>query len=204
MRGFENLYMDMVEEPRYVEKLLDHTLQFWLDFHDVFLDEVGEYLHVVCVGDDIAMQAGPLFSPGIYHRLVQPRQKALYDFIRSKTKAKLWYHSCGSVVEYLPDIINNGIDILNPIQISANGMTPTFLKENYGDQLTFWGGGIDSQGVYSHGSPEEVRGQVNELMSAFKPGGGYVFNTVHNTQADVPAENIVALWEAAKECRFYS
>ncbi len=203
MRGFERFYMDMVEEPRYVEKLLDHTLQYWMDFHDTFLKEVGDLLHVVCVGDDIGMQNGPLFSPEIYRKLVKPRQKALYQFIKSKTQAKLWYHSCGSIVELIPEIIDNGVDILNPIQISSKGMNPEELKEQYGKQLVLWGGGIDTQGVFAHGTSDEVRSQVRELMEIFKPGGGYVFNTVHNIQADVPAENIIALWEAAKEYRDY-
>ncbi len=203
MRGFERFYIDMIEQPRYVEKLLDHTLQYWLDFHDAFLNEVGDLLHVVCVGDDIGMQKGPLFSPRIYRNLVKPRQKALYDFIHQKTEAKLWYHSCGSVADLIPDIIDNGVDILNPIQISAKKMDPAQLKQQYGNQLVFWGGGIDTQNIYSHGTPEEVRKQVKDLMNIFKPSGGYVFNTVHNTQADVPAENIVALWEAANAFRDY-
>ncbi len=204
MRGLERLYIDMLEQPHYVEKLLDHTLQYWTDFLEGFLEEVGEYLDVICVGDDIAMQSGPLFSPEIYRSLVKPRQKALYSFIHRKTPAKVWYHSCGSVVEYIPDIIDNGADILNPVQISAKDMDPQVLKERYGNKIVFWGGGIDTQRVFSAGSPGEVREQVKGIMSIFKPGGGYVFNTVHNIQADVPLENIIELWEAAKECRGYS
>ncbi len=203
MRGLENLYIDMIERPALVEKLLDHTLKYWLDYLDTFLAEVGEYLQVICVGDDLAMQSGPLFSPRIYKDLVKPRQKALYTSIKEKTQAKLWYHSCGSVVELLPEIVDNGVQILNPVQIAAKDMNPATLKKQYGDVITFWGGGIDTQGVYSNGTPQQVRDQVRELMEAFKPGGGYVFNTVHNTQADVPAENIVALWEAAKEYGSY-
>ena len=124
--------------------------------------------------------------------------------IHEKTSAKLWYHSCGSVVELLPEIIDNGCQIINPVQISAKDMKPAALKKQFGDRIVFWGGGVDTQGVFSHGTPAEVRAQVHQLMDAFKPGGGYVFNTVHNTQADVSAENIVALWDAAKECRAYT
>lgn len=203
MRGLEALYIDMLEQPRYVEKLLDHTLQYWSDYLETFLAEVGEYLQVICVGDDLAMQSGPLFSPDLYRSLVKPRQKALYTMVREKTSANLWYHSCGSVVDLLPDIVDNGVQILNPVQISAKDMHPETLKKQYGENLTFWGGGIDTQHVYASGTPEEVREQVRDLMGAFKPGGGYVFNTVHNTQADVPVENIVGLWEAAKEFRAY-
>ncbi len=203
MRGFENLYMDMLEQPKYVEKLLEHTLKYWTDFLDTFLDEVGEFLQVICVGDDIGMQTGPLFSPATYRQLIKPYQKALYEFVHKKTKAKLWYHSCGAVKGYIPEFIDNGVDILNPVQISAKGMNPAELKEKYGKEIVFWGGGIDPQTVFSKGTPEDVGNQVREMMETFKPGGGYVFNTVHNTQADVPVENIVALWEAAKEFRMY-
>ncbi|MFB3786396.1 MAG: uroporphyrinogen decarboxylase family protein [bacterium] len=203
MRGFENLYLDMVDNPRYVEKLLDHTLKFWTDFLGAFLDEVGDCLDVICVGDDIGMQSGPLFSPALYRKLIKPYQKSLYEFIHWKTQAKLWYHSCGSVIQYLPDFIDNRVDILNPVQVSAKGMDPRTLKQEWGRDLVFWGGGNDPQGVFSRGTPEQVRDQVRERMEIFKPGGGYVFNTVHNIQAEVPAENIIALWNAAKEFRDY-
>jgi len=203
MRGFENLYIDMVDNPRYVEKLLDHMLKYWTDFLGVFLDEVGEYLDVICVGDDIGMQSGPLFSPALYRKLIKPYQKSLYEFIHWKTRAKLWYHSCGSVIQYLPDFLDNRVDILNPVQVSAKGMDPRTLKQEWGRDLVFWGGGNDPQGIFSRGTPEQVRQQVRERMAVFKPGGGYVFNTVHNIQAEVPVENIIALWNAAKEFRKY-
>lgn len=204
MRGFECLYMDMIDQPRYVAKLLEHTLQYWLDFMDTFLAEIGDYLDVICVGDDIGMQSGPLFSPKIYRTLVHPHQRTLYRHIKNRTKAKLWYHSCGSIVEFIPDLIESGVDILNPVQISAKGMAPETLKEQYGKDLVFWGGGIDTQRLFSTGTPDQVRKQVRCMMNIFKPGGGYVFNTIHNTQADVPVENMIALWEAAREYRSYS
>lgn len=202
MRGFEQFYIDMLTNRPFVEKLMDITLEYWLAFEEAFLDEVGEYLQVVCVGDDVAMQSGPLFSPRIYREIVKPRQKKLYDFIKKHTGAKLWYHCCGSVREYIPDFIENGVDILNPIQVSAVGMDSAELKAEFGDRLCFWGG-IDTQHVLPRGTPEEVRAEVKRRMEDFKPGGGYVFNTVHNIQADVPMENLAALWEAAKEYRHY-
>ncbi|MGC9326859.1 MAG: uroporphyrinogen decarboxylase family protein [Candidatus Hinthialibacter sp.] len=204
MRGFERLYMDMIEQPRYVHKVLEHMLQYWIDFLETFLGEVGDLLDVICVGDDVGMQSGPLFSPSIYRNIVHPYQRTLYTFIKKKTNAKLWYHSCGSIIGYIPDLIESGVDILNPVQISAKGMSPEILKSKFGDDIVFWGGGVDTQKLFSSGTPEEVRSQVSHLINIFKPGGGYVFNTVHNIQADVPVENIVALWDAAKENRSYS
>jgi uroporphyrinogen decarboxylase len=203
MRGLEQWFTDMLTQPEFCEALLDQTLKFWLDWCRLFLDEVGDLVDVIMIGDDLAGQQGPLFRPAFYRQIVQPRHKALVQYIRGRTKAKIWYHTCGSCVEYIPDLLDNGIDILNPVQISAKGMDPADLKRRFGDRLVFWGGGIDAQHVLPHGTPEEVRRHVCENMARLKPGGGYIFNNVHNIQAGVPAENIVALFDAAYEYGFY-
>jgi uroporphyrinogen decarboxylase len=199
LRGLENLFADMMEQPEVVETILDRTLQFWLDWFRLFLDEAGDVVDVIMIGDDLAGQAGPLFSPKIYRRLVKPRQKRLVQYIKSRTPAKLWYHSCGAIREYIPDLLDNGIDILNPVQISAKGMDPGALKAEYGERLVFWGGGVDTQHVLPRGTPAEVRENVRRNLEVFKPGGGYVFNGVHNIQADVPADNVLAMYDAALE-----
>ena len=155
------------------------------------------------IGDDIAGQGGPLFSPTFYRRVVKPRHKRLVQHIRSLTCAKIWYHTCGSCLEYIPDLIDNGVDILNPVQISAAHMDPRTLKQRFGGQIVFWGGGIDSQHVLPFATPAEVKDAVRRNLEAFKPGGGYVFNNVHNIQAGVPPENIVALFDSAYEFGFY-
>ncbi len=199
MRGLENLFIDMIEQPEIFEAIIDRTLEFWLGWFRLFLDEVGDVVDVITIGDDLAGQNGPLFSPRIYRSIVKPRQKRLVEYIKSRTKAKVWYHSCGSLGEYIPDLLDNGIDILNPVQISARDMDPSNLKEIYGDKLVFWGGGIDSQHVLPTATPEEVRKHVRCNVEAMKPGGGYVFNNVHNIQADVPPENVLAMFDAALE-----
>jgi uroporphyrinogen decarboxylase len=203
LRGLERWFMDMLEQPEFCEALLDQTLKFWLDWFRLFLDEVGDVVDVIMVGDDLAGQTGPLFRPDFYRRVVKPRQKQLVQYIHCRTQAKVWYHTCGACQTYIPDLIDNGVQILNPVQISATGMDPQMLKEKFGKELVFWGGAIDSQRVLPQGSPAEVRRQVGENLQAFKPGGGYVFNNVHNIQAGVPAENIVALYDAAYEFGFY-
>jgi uroporphyrinogen decarboxylase len=119
------------------------------------------------------------------------------------TKANIWYHTCGSVAQYIPDLLDNGIDILNPVQISAEGMDPAELKAEYGDKLTFWGGAIDTQHVLPFATPDEIREHVRRNLEIFKPNGGYVFNNVHNIQAGVPPENIVVLFDTALEFGFY-
>jgi len=203
MRGLERWFTDMIDNPAFCEALLDRTLAFWLDYYTGFMGEVGDLVDVVMIGDDIGGQSGPLFSPQFYRKIVKPRQKKLVRHIKSLTDAKIWYHTCGSVMEYIPDLLDNGIDILNPVQTSCEGMDPEELKSKYGDKLSFWGGGIDTQHVLPFASPVEIREHVRRNLEIFKPGGGYVFNNVHNIQAGVPAENAAALFDAAYEFGFY-
>lgn len=204
MRGLEEWFVDMLTQPEFCEALLDCTLKFWMDWCRGFLDEVGDLIDVISIGDDLAGQTGPLFRPDFYRRIVKPRQKQLLQYIRSRTKTKIWYHTCGGCMEYIPDLLDNGIDILNPVQISAKGMDPAVLKARFGDRLTFWGGGIDAQHVLPTASPQRIREDVRRNLEIWKPGGGYVFTNVHNIQKGVPAENTIALFDAAYEFGFYS
>jgi uroporphyrinogen decarboxylase len=204
MRGLEQWLMDMVTQPEFCEALLDQTTKFWLDYFRVFLDEVGDLVDVITIGDDLTGQAGPVFRPDFYRRVVKPRQRQIPQYIRSRSQAKIWYHTCGSCVEYIPDLLENGIDVLNPVQIGIPGMDPAELKARFGQRLVFWGGAIDAQHVLPTASPEAVRQHVRRNLEVWKPGGGYVFNNVHNIQAGVPPENIVALFDAAYEFGFYS
>jgi uroporphyrinogen decarboxylase len=203
MRGIERWFMDMIENPAFCEALLDQTLKFWLDYFAGFMAEVGDLVDVVMIGDDLAGQSGPLFSPEFYRKVVKSRQKRLVRHIKSLTKAKIWYHTCGACYEYIPELIDNGIDILNPVQIGLPNMEPERLKNEFGRQLVFWGGGIDAQHILPFAKPEEIRNHVKANLEIFKPNGGYVFNNVHNIQAGVPPENIVALYDAAYEFGFY-
>lgn len=204
MRGLERWFMDMLEQPQFCEALIDRTLQFWLDWFEAFLTEVGDLVDVIMIGDDLAGQHGPLFQPDFYRRVVKPRHQRLVQYIRSRTQAKIWYHTCGSCRTYIPDLMENGVDILNPVQISAADMQPESLKAEFGDQIVFWGGGIDAQHVLPRADAATVREHVRRNMAAFKPGGGYVFNNVHNIQAGVPPENILALYDAAYEFGAYA
>ncbi len=203
LRGLEQWFMDMLTNEAFCSTLLDHVLEFWKGFVTEFMKAVGDSIDVVMIGDDIAGQYGALFSPDFYRRIVKPRQKELVQHIKSLTPAKVWYHTCGSCVEYIPDLIEIGVDILNPVQTSANNMDPKALKEKYGDQIVFWGGGIDSQHILPFADPDQVRDEVRKNLDIFKPGGGYVFNNIHNIQAGISPENIVALYDAAYEYGFY-
>ncbi|MBN1938854.1 MAG: hypothetical protein JW843_04665, partial [Candidatus Aminicenantes bacterium] len=197
MRGLEQWYCDLLTDPAFCEGLLDRVLKYWLDWFEPFLAEAGDLLDAVMIGDDLCGQNGPLFNPGIYRRLVQPRHRRLADFIKNRTRAKIWYHTCGSCAGLLPDLIGNGIEALNPVQTTARNMDPFELKRRFGRDLVFWGGGCDAQRVLASGTPAEVEAEVARAMEAFKPGGGYVFAGIHNIQGEVPPENIIALFDAA-------
>ena len=203
MRGLEQWFCDTMERPEFCEAMLDRMLKFWMDWFDAFLTEVGDVVDVIMIGDDLAGQNGPLFRPDFYRSVVKPRHKKLVQSIKSRTPAKIWYHTCGACREYIPDLLDNGIDILNPVQVSAADMAPAQLKAEFGDRLVFWGGAIDTQQVLPLASVDEVRRHVGANVEAFKGGGGYVFNNVHNIQGGVPPENIVAMFDAAYEYGFY-
>ena len=203
MRGLERWYVDTIENPAFCEALLDRTSHYWVQWMTGFLREVGDLLDVVMIGDDLAGQPGPLFSPRFYRQVVRPRQQRVVETIQRHSSAKIWYHTCGDCSAYIPDLIAMGIDILNPVQISAPGMDPAELKAKWGHEIVFWGGGIDSQHVLPFATPDEVRRAVRQNVETFKPGGGSVFNNVHNIQAGVPPENVVAMYEAAYEYGFY-
>ena len=167
------------------------------------MEAVGDIVDVVMIGDDLAGQHGPLFMTDFYRNIVKPRQKKLVQHIKSKTNAKVWYHTCGNCIPLIPELIDNGVDILNPVQISAGCMDAREVKEKFGKDVVLWGGGCDSQHVLPFKDPQEVREDVKKNIEIFKPGGGYVFNNVHNIQSGVPAENIVALMDPAYEYGFY-
>ena len=203
LRGLEQWFCDLLTAPEFCEAVLDKVLEYWLDWFRLFLDEAGDVVDVIMIGDDLAGQDGPLFNPAIYRRLIQPRQKRLVQYIRSRTAAKIWYHTCGSCLAYIPDLIDNGVHILNPVQTGAKHMDAPALKRRFGRDLVFWGGGCDSQHVLPRGTPAEVAAGVRANLAAFMPGGGYVFNSIHNIQGEVPPENIVAMFDTAYEFGFY-
>jgi uroporphyrinogen decarboxylase len=195
MRGFERFMMDLVSDESFATALMDTLLELYVEFYDVYLEAVGPYVQIVALGDDLGMQTGPLISPKLYRRLIKPRHKELYDFIHSRTEAKILHHTCGSVFPLVPDLIDVGVDILNPIQTSAQGMNPAALKRKFGEQLVFHGG-IDVQHILPFATPERVREEVKRIVATLGQGGGYIFAPSHNIQADVPPQNVLAMYEA--------
>ena len=196
LRGYENFYSDLLLNEEAARTYLDRVLEIKLHYWGRVLDTAGDLIDVVQEADDLGSQASMLISPQTYRRLIKPIHERLFGFIHSRTDAKVFLHSCGSFAEVLPDLIEVGVDILNPVQFRAEGMDAVMLKREFGRDLVFWGGGVDTQRVLPRGSPKEVRDDVARQIEILSPGGGFVFNTVHNIQADVPPENLVAMFEA--------
>ncbi len=199
MRGYENFYIDLAANPDMITALLDRLVDFKCAYWERALAEVGDLVDVVIEADDLAGQHGMLLSPRTYRRLIKPRHARLFSFIKATAPVKIFFHSCGAVRPIIPDLIEAGIDILNPVQVSAAGMDPQELKREFGRDLVFWGGGVDTQQVLGTGTPQQVRDDVRRNVEALAPGGGFVFAAVHDIQANVPPENIVAMWEAWRD-----
>ncbi|MFB0508551.1 MAG: uroporphyrinogen decarboxylase family protein [Thermodesulfobacteriota bacterium] len=197
MRGFAEWLMDLQTNTEFACRLLDLITDIWIKIAENALDEVGDNIDVIMWGDDLAMQQGPFMSPQMYRDLIKPSHKRMNAALKARSNAKIHYHSCGSVYLLVEDLIDTGIDALNPIQVNARNMDPARLKEEFGDRLAFWGG-IDTQKVLPFGKPEEVRQEVRRIIDCMGKGGGYILASVHNIQAEVPPENIVAMFEEGK------
>jgi uroporphyrinogen decarboxylase len=195
--GLENFFMALVSEPQFADRLMGQITDIYIESCDNYLDQVGEYLQVFTYWDDVCGQNGWLIAPDVYRKMVKPKQRRLVEAIKRKTEAKIYYHSCGAVFDLIPDLIELGFDILNPVQVSARGMDTRRLKKEYGQDIIFWGGGVDTQHVLPFGKPEEVADEVKRRIDDLAPDGGFVFAAVHNIQALVPPENIVAAFETA-------
>lgn len=201
LRRMDNFLMDIYLDPEAVEKLLDALLEQHLNSLEKICKAVGDVVDIIRFGDDLGMDNGPFMDPEIYRSLFKPRHKQLCDYVKSNSNMHTFLHSCGSIYKLLPDLIEAGYDIINPVQTNSADMDPAKLKKEFGRDITFWGGGIDTRHVLNNLSPEKVKDQVKRRLDIFMPGGGFVFNTVHNILPDVPPENVVAMFEAVGEFR---
>jgi len=196
VRGYTNFLIDLVKRKELAHAVLQIITEIQIKRMKRYLQEVGPYLDVVCVGDDFCHQRGPLMSLQIFREIIKPYLQKYYETIKSFTPAKLHLHSCGAVHHILDDLIDIGVDIINPVQVSAEGMDPAWLKKRFGAKIVFWGG-IDTQNILPYGSAEDVRREVRKITKILGENGGYVLSAVHNIQADVPPENIVAMFDEA-------
>ncbi len=201
LRRIDNFLMDLLAEPDEVERLLDALLERHLQTLEKVCAAVGDVADMVRFCDDLGTDRGTFMSPPLYRRLFKPRQKIMLDYVRRHSQMHTFLHSCGSIYAILPDLIEVGFEIFNPVQISSRNMEPEKLKREFGADVTFWGGGCDTRHILNRGTPERVKDHVRRNIEAFAPGGGYVFNTVHNILPDVPPQNIAAMFEAVDEYR---
>ena len=199
IRDPQKWIMAHILHPEYIKGIFNLQCEIALENLNLYYQAVGDKIDVIVVsGTDFGTQKGTFISPDMYRDMYKPFHKKVNDWIHKNTPWKIFYHTCGSVVSLLDDFVEVGIDILNPIQCSAKGMDPHMLKKKYGDKLVFWGGGVDTQRTLPFGTPEEVRREVRERCRIFGEGGGFVFNPIHNIQARIPIENLVAVFETVR------
>ena len=199
LRGVEESYEDMAADHSLVELVADRVVEWLEPWWTRYMKEIGDLVQVVQMGDDLGGQDGPLFSPELYRKYFKPREARLIRIVRKYSKAKIYFHSCGAIREYIPDFIEIGVDTINTVQIQARNMDSAGLKRDFGRDLGFWGGGADPNAVMSRGTPEDVRREVKRRIEDLAPGGGFVFASVHNIQSEVPPQNVAAFFEAAQE-----
>jgi len=197
LRGMENFLCDIYLDRSGTKKLLDKLVERNLINLDRIIKGVGKYIDLLQFGDDLGGQSGPFMSPDIYREIFKPRHKKMWDFVHNNSDCKVFLHSCGSIYELLPDLIDAGLDVLNPVQTTTRDMESNKLKREFDKYITFWGGCCNTRDILAKGSPKDVEEDVKRRIEILGKDGGLVFNQIHNILADVPAENIIAMFKAA-------
>jgi len=205
IRGYEEFYSDLMINPKLACKLMDKFLELKIHFYEVASECVGKYVQFVREGDDVAGQSGLLISPSAYRKYVKPRHKELFKAQRKAFSDPfyIFFHSDGAICDLIPDFIEIGVDVLNPLQTNVKGMDIKKLKRDFGNEIVFWGGGVNTQETLPKTKPDKVKREVRERIEVLAPGGGFIFGAVHNIQDDVPPENIMAMWATLHEIRNY-
>jgi uroporphyrinogen decarboxylase len=194
----DNFFMLLAGEPERAHAFLDRLVELHLANLEKFLGAVGPHLDIVLFGDDLGMQNGPQISPEMYREFFKPRHRRMWTRAKELANVKVMLHCCGGVYELLPDLIEAGLDTINPVQITCRNMEPARLKAEFGQQLTFWGGGCDTRTILPNGTPQQVAEHVKRQVAIMAPGGGFIFQQVHNIMANVPPENVVAMFDAVR------
>lgn len=200
LRGLTECLMDLAINPDIADYLAAKVSEWEAAYFTFVLKEIGEYIDIAQVGDDLGTTQGLMFSKEMYLKYYKKREKAIIDAIKKVSKAHIYFHSCGAIYEVIPDLIEIGVEILNPVQIQAIGMDSLRLKREFGKDLTFWGGGCDPR-ILTTGHPDDVKKEVRRRIEDFMTDGGYVFASVHNIQANDPPENIITLFDTALQYR---
>jgi uroporphyrinogen decarboxylase len=197
--GYQKFFENLMLEPELMQNFFQRRTDAYIRDLEKYLKAVGKYINIIDFCDDLGTQSSLLMSPEMYREVIKPLHARMFGYVRKNyPDVKVFFHTCGAVYELIPDLIEAGIQILNPIQFTASGMDPVKLKKEFGKQLVFWGGGIDTQHTLHVGTIEEVKKMAKEMLDIFSPGGGYVFSQVHNIESCVPAENVLAAFNTAK------
>jgi len=199
--GYENYLVNMYTERNLIEYYLFKLTEAYQKLLDVYFDACGKYIQIIQVNDDLGSQNGPIINPKVYKDVFKPWHTKLFSHIKSKSDVAIFLHSCGGIYDFIPDFIETGVDILNPIQTNARGMDPYKLKTEFGKTLTFWGGGCNVQSTLPFGSIDDVRKETQEMVNLFKKDGGFIFAPTHNIQAGTSPQNIVAMYDTALNFR---
>jgi uroporphyrinogen decarboxylase len=205
IRGYEQFYEDLLLRPELACRLMDKLVECKISFYEKAAELLGQAIQFVREGDDIGSQESLLISPALYRNYLKPRHRRLFEAQKAIFPAPFYgfFHSDGAIYELIPDFIEAGVEVLNPVQVTGPGMNLTRLKTEFGERITFWGGGVDTQHVLPRGTPAEVKADVRKRIKALAPGGGTIFGAIHNILGDVPPENILAMWEVFREMRAY-
>lgn len=204
IRDIEEWYVSIAARRDFIREIFERQCDISLHNLQRLYAAVGDRISLVFMsGTDFGLQTGPFISAQTYRELYKPFQQKLNDWIHRNTPWKTFMHSCGSILPLIPDMLDAGFDILNPVQTAAASMDPRELKKRFGARVTFWGGGVDTQKTLPFGTPDEVRAEVRERLRIFGPGGGFVFNTIHNVQPRIPAENVLAMYETVRQFDTY-
>jgi uroporphyrinogen decarboxylase len=198
----DELFMRLISDKKMIGKMLDKLTEIHLERLEPLIEAVSPYAQVIIFGDDLGSQTNSLISPAMYREFFLPRHKEIFEYVKKKSDIKTFLHSCGAISNLIPDLIEAGLDILNPVQINATGMEPEKLKREFGKDLVFWGGGVDTQHMLFNGTEEEVRQEVRKNSEIFMQDGGFVFTQVHNILAGVPIKNIVAMYDEVNTIRY--
>ena len=199
LRRMDNFLMDIYSDKEGTKRLIDKLVEGYMKFLDRVINGVGKYVDILQFGDDLGGQGGSFMSPDVFKDIFAPRYKKMWDFVHSSSDCKIFLHSCGSVYELIPYLIDAGLDILNPVQTTTTNMEPEKIKKEFGEHITFWGGGCNTRDVLPVKTPEEVREDVKMRIDVFANGGGFIFNQIHNILANIPPENVIAMFESAYE-----
>ena len=199
LRKFDNFLIDIYTDQSEVERLLDALMEQHLQILTKVCEAIGDIVDIIRFGDDLGMDTGPFMSPSIYRKIFKPRHKQLCTYVKKHSHMHTFLHSCGSIYKLIPDLIEAGYEIINPVQTNCFEMEPFRLKQEFGKDVTFWGGGTDTRSILNSGTVKDVKEDVKRRLEVFSQGGGFIFNPIHNILPDVPPENIVAMFEAVKE-----